>query len=63
MATEKVQTGIRFEPEMLAKITHISKKNRRSLNAQLEFLVQECIEKYELENGKIQISDEERYLR
>jgi len=63
MATDKVQTGIRFEPEMLAKITRISKKNRRSLNAQLEFLVQKCIEEYELENGEIQIEDDERYLR
>ena len=63
MATNKVQTGIRFEPEMLAKITHISKKNRRSLNAQLEFLAQKCIEEYELEKGEIQISDDEKYTR
>jgi len=62
MATNKTQTGIRFEAEMLAKITHIAKKNRRSLNAQLEFLAQECIEKYELENGEIPVSDDERYL-
>ena len=63
MAIDKIQTGIRFEPEMLAKITHISKRNRRSLNAQLEFLVQQCIEEYELEKGKIQITDDDRYSR
>jgi len=63
MATERVQTGIRFEPEMLAKITHISKNNHRSLNAQLEFLVQKCIEEYELEKGEIQITDDEKYRR
>jgi len=63
MATSKVQTGIRFEAEMLAKITHIAKQNRRSLNAQLEFLAQECIAKYELEKGEIEISDDEKYLR
>ena len=63
MTIDKIQTGIRFEPEMLAKITHISKRNRRSLNAQLEFLVQQCIEEYELEKGKIQITDDDRYSR
>ena len=63
MATDKVQTGIRFEAEMLAKITLISKRNRRSLNAQLEFLVQNCIEEYELKNGAISISEDEKYSR
>jgi len=63
MATNKVQTGIRFEAEMLAKIAYIAKKNRRSLNAQLEFLAQKCIEEYESENSEIEISDDERYGR
>ena len=35
MATNKIQTGIRFEPELLEKITYIAKQNKRSLNAQL----------------------------
>ena len=38
MATDKIQTGIRFHEEMLKKITYIAKKNHRSLNAQLEHL-------------------------
>lgn len=63
MATDKIQTGIRFEEEMLLKISHIAKKNRRSLNAQLEFLSQKCIEEYELKNGEIQVNDEERHIR
>ena len=50
---EKIQTGIRFEPEMLDKISFIAKRNRRSFNAQMEFLAQKCIEEYEKENGKI----------
>ena len=58
MSTNKIQTGLRFEAEMLAKITHIAKRNRRSLNAQLEFLAQQCIEEYELDQGKIQIDEE-----
>ena len=60
MATTKIQTGIRFEEEMLNKITYIAKKNRRSLNAQLEFLTQQCIEEYELENGEIRIDDKNK---
>jgi len=60
MATSKIQTGTRFEEEMLIKLTFIAKRNRRSLNAQLEFLAQECIEKYEQEHDEIQVSDEER---
>jgi len=48
---------------MLAKITYISKKNRRSLNAQLEFLAQKCIEEYELEEGEISVDDAEKFSR
>jgi len=58
MATTKIQTGIRFEEEMLIKITYIAKKNRRSLNAQLEFLAQKCIEEHEIKNGEIKINNE-----
>lgn len=47
MATDKIQTGLRLEPETLKKISFIAKRNKRSLNAQIEFLVQECIEQYE----------------
>ena len=61
MATDRVQTGLRFTEDMLLKISYISKKNYRSLNAQMEFLAQECIEKYEREYGEIQIPEEEKY--
>ena len=30
MATNKKQTGIRFEPLLLCKITHVAKQNKRS---------------------------------
>ena len=62
MATDRIQTGIRFTEEMLLKISYIAKKNCRSLNAQLEFLAQNCIEEYELVNGIIQIPDEDKFL-
>ena len=57
MATSKIQTGIRFEPELLYKITQIAKHNKRSLNAQLEFLAQECVREFEAEHGDIPVDD------
>ena len=57
MATNKIQTGIRFEPDLLQKITFVAKQNKRSLNAQLEFLAQTCVKEYEKENGSINISE------
>ena len=63
MADDRIQAGFRAEEVMLLKITHIAKKNYRSLNAQLEFLVRECIEQYEEENGEIAINEEDRYKR
>lgn len=59
MATNKIQTGIRFEEEVLQKITYISKKNCRSLNAQLEYLAQKCIDEYESQKGIIKIDRHE----
>ncbi|MBQ8831231.1 MAG: Arc family DNA-binding protein [Oscillospiraceae bacterium] len=58
MATNKVQTGIRFEPELLYKITYVAKDNKRSLNAQLEYLAQLCVKEYEAENGEIPVDEE-----
>ncbi len=58
MSTNKIQTGIRFTPEMLYKITHIAKNNLRSLNAQLEFLAKKCIDDYESEHGSIDVPED-----
>ncbi len=59
MPTDKVQTGIRFDEDVLRKITFIAKRNKRSLNAQLEFIAQQCIEEYEKLNGRIIIESNE----
>jgi len=59
---DRIQTGLRLTEDMLLKTAYIAKKNRRSLNAQLEFLADRCIESYEAENGAIQIPDEEKYI-
>ncbi len=63
MATNKVQTGIRFEPELLYKISCVAKENKRSLNAQLEYLAQVCVKEYEAENGLIPVDEEQLYKR
>ena len=63
MATNKIQTGIRFEPELLYKITQVSKNNKRSLNAQLEYLAQECVRLYEAEHGPIPVDTEVLYRK
>ena len=63
MPTQKRQTGIRFEPELLYKISFIAKENKRSLNAQLEFLAQECVKAYEREHGEIPVDEDATYKR
>ena len=63
MATNKIQTGIRFDPELLYKITHVAKDNKRSLNAQLEYLAQICVKEYEAANGCIPVDDEMLYRK
>ena len=63
MATNKIQTGIRYEPELLYKITHVAKENKRSLNAQLEYLAQLCVRDFEAENGPIPVDEEQLYRK
>ncbi len=63
MATNKIQTGIRFDPELLYKITYVAKENKRSLNAQLEYLAQACVKEYEASNGSIPVDDESIYRK
>ena len=63
MATNKIQTGIRFDPELLYKIAYIAKDNKRSLNAQLEYLAQNCVKEYEKENGSIPADEEALYKK
>ena len=60
MATDKIQTGIRFTEDMLLKIAYIAKKNHRSLNAQLEFITQNCIDEFESDKGEITLSEDDR---
>ena len=60
MATDKIQTGIRFTEETLLKITYIAKRNHRSLNAQLEYLSQNCIDEFEQKKGEILLTENDK---
>ena len=59
MATDKIQTGLRLEQEILRKVKVIAKRNKRSLNSEVEFIVQEYVQEYEKENGMVEIVSEE----
>lgn len=63
MATNKIQTGIRFEPELLYKITYVARDRKRSLNAQLELLAQNCVREFETANGPIPVDEEKLYRK
>ena len=63
MATNKIQTGIRFEPELLYKIAYVAKENNRSLNAQLEYVAKVCVKEFEDQNGRIPVDDEKLYRK
>ncbi len=63
MATTRIQSGIRFEPELLYKISVVAKENKRSLNAQLEYLAQICVKEYEKENGEIEVDENVIYSK
>lgn len=57
MAVSKIQTGLRLEEETWKKISYISKINKRSLNAQIELIIEECISQFERNNGSIPLDD------
>ena len=57
MAISKIQTGLRLEEPTWQKISHIAKINKRSLNAQIELIIEECINQFEQTNGSIQLDD------
>ena len=59
MATDKIQTGLRLEGTALRKITFIAKLKKRSLNAQIEYAIQKCIDEYEKQNGVIILKETE----
>ena len=53
MATNKVQTGLRLSEEIYTKTKFLCKKEQRSLNNFIEYVLQKFIAQYETEHGTI----------
>lgn len=53
MATDKRQFTMRMQPENYDKIKIIAARNKRSIAAQIEYLLEQCINGYEAEHGAI----------
>lgn len=63
MSVKKVPSSIRFDAELLYKISFVARENMRSLNAQLEYLALTCVREYEKEHGEIPIDENELYKK
>ena len=57
MPSYKKPYALRVDETVFEKLKVISSANHRSVNAQIEALIEDCVSKYELENGKIQITE------
>ena len=51
--------NLRLNDEIDAKIKYIAQAEQRSKNKQIEYILMEYVKKYEMNNGKIIIEDDE----
>jgi hypothetical protein len=58
MNAQKIQVGLRLEPDVLKKIAWLAKKQKRSLNSQIEFAVEQSVEDYEATHGPVPVESE-----
>uniref|UniRef100_A0A7C5Z333 Arc family DNA-binding protein n=1 Tax=Caldicellulosiruptor owensensis TaxID=55205 RepID=A0A7C5Z333_9FIRM len=58
MADYKKAYTLRIDETLLDKIRVIAEKNKRSINAQIEYLIQQCVEEFEAKHGEIKIHEE-----
>lgn len=58
MAKNK-HVGTRIEEEMHHKLKYIAEYEGRSINGQINYLIKQCIIKFEKENGEIEYPDNE----
>lgn len=49
------QFSIRLDKKIKDKINEIAKKNSRSMNGQIEFILKNAVTEYEKINGKIEV--------
>ena len=59
MAVIKIQTGLRLDETSYSKLKTLSKKERRSLNNLVEYIILKHLDEYEEANGAIPVSPEE----
>lgn len=57
MAADRIQTGLRLKPPDLAKITAIAKRENRSLNGEIEYIVLQYIQAYESAHGTVEVAE------
>lgn len=57
MATNKKPFILRLQPINLEKIKVIADRNKRSTTMQIEFLIENCINEFEKNNGAIKIDE------
>ena len=50
--------GIEIDPELHAKLKYIAKYEGRSINAQVLYLVRQCIKEFETFEGIIDVNNE-----
>lgn len=53
MATDRKVFSMRLPPNDYAKLRALSAKNKRSMAAELEYILEQYFEKYELQNGQV----------
>lgn len=59
MANYKKAYALRVDETAFEKLKIISNANHRSVNSQIETLIEQCISTYERENGKISVDTTE----
>lgn len=59
MANYKKGYALRVDEQAFEKLKVISNVNHRSVNSQIEVLIENCISEYERENGKILVNTDE----
>lgn len=59
MATNKRPTMLRLPDEMFLKIHSIAALEHRSMNKEIEFILESYIRSYETEHGKVPLPDTE----
>ena len=59
--------GIVIDPELHQKLHYVCKYEGRSANAQILYLVRQCVAEFEAQNGKIEINinanDDEKFTQ